>query len=127
LELRGNPDTELAQSQQPGTVEVRIMQGTLDADHINNWVVVLQHIVQAVRNLSDEDFQALLAQFVLDQTRERLLTVLGVPDDVRDYWLDGKRRDATDSWWEYPDKDKVDWGEPFMVPGYGATHGPQWD
>ncbi|KAI1133090.1 hypothetical protein F5Y10DRAFT_229356 [Nemania abortiva] len=109
------------------TIEVRIMQGTLDADHINNWVTVLEHIVGAVRTLSNEAFAALLDQFLQDQTRDRLLRLLGVPDDIREYWLDRKRRDAQDTWWEYPDRDVVDWDQPFMIPGYRATHDPYYD
>ncbi|KAI1817921.1 hypothetical protein GGS20DRAFT_423528 [Poronia punctata] len=112
---------------QPGTVEVRIMQGTLDADHINNWVVVLEHIVRAVRDLTANDYQTLLSRFLEQPTRERLLTVLGVPHHIRTYWLDPKRRNEADTWWEYPDKDRVDWAQPFMVRGHRATHGPAWD
>jgi hypothetical protein len=112
---------------QPGTVEVRIMQGTLDADHINNWVVVLEHIVDVVRNLSDDEFRELLNQFAADQTRDRLLSLLNVPDAIRLYWLDPKRRDGADDWWEYPDLDRVNFGELFHVRGHKATHGAFWD
>ncbi|KAI0399699.1 hypothetical protein F4802DRAFT_602759 [Xylaria palmicola] len=118
---------EIGATPQPGTIEVRIMQGTLDADHINNWVVVLEHIVRAVRDLSNNDFRDLLTQFLLDNTQGRLLALLGVPEDVRQYWLDPKRRDAADEWWEYPDRDVVDWNDPFMVPSHKATHGSYWD
>ncbi|KAI0873527.1 hypothetical protein GGS24DRAFT_501750 [Hypoxylon argillaceum] len=106
----------------PGTIEVRIMQGTLDADHINNWVTVLEHIAHQVRNSSNESFRQLLTQFAQERTRDRLLQLLDVPNDVRLYWLDRKRRDSTDHWWEYPDKDLVDWGNPFMIRGHRATH-----
>ncbi|KAI8949745.1 hypothetical protein F4801DRAFT_603090 [Xylaria longipes] len=123
--LQGYEDPDVVP--EPGTIEVRIMHGTLDADHINNWVSVLERITYVVRNLTDYDFQELLNQFMLDQTRERLLTLLGVPDDIRQYWLDRKRRDAGNNYWEYPDRDKVDWEDPFMVPGHRATHGPFWD
>ncbi|KAI1175384.1 hypothetical protein F4777DRAFT_598563 [Nemania sp. FL0916] len=112
---------------QPGTIEVRIMQGTLDADHINNWVAVLEKVCHAVRDLSDNDFRQLLDQFLNSPTRDGLLQVLGVSDSVRQYWRDRKRRDAMDRYWEYPDHDMVDWNQPFMVPGYKATHGAFWD
>ncbi|GAP92374.1 hypothetical protein SAMD00023353_8300410 [Rosellinia necatrix] len=113
---------------EPGTIEVRIMQGTLDADHINNWIVVLERIVHVVRNLSSRAFKRFLISFVRsDQTPSQLLELLQVPGDVREYWTDPKRRDAEDRWWEYPDMDKVDWTDPFMVPGHKATHGAAWD
>ncbi|KAI0450642.1 hypothetical protein F5B21DRAFT_489901 [Xylaria acuta] len=116
-----------AQAPEPGTIEVRIMQGTLDADHINNWVTVLERVTHVVRTLSDEDFSELLNQFLNNQTREQLLTLLGVPNDIREYWLDRNRRDAGNHYWEYPDRDLVDWRDPFMVPGHKATHGSPWD
>ncbi|KAI0553487.1 hypothetical protein F4679DRAFT_571185 [Xylaria curta] len=122
-----DPDVEYEEGQQPGTIEVRIMHGTLDADHINNWVTVLERVAHVVRNLSDEEFSEILNQFISNQTRERLLELLGVPDDIRQYWLDRKRRDAGDRYWEYPDRDLVDWRQPFMVPGHKATHGSFWD
>jgi len=112
---------------QPGTVEVRIMQGTLDADHINNWVAFLERIVHVVRNLTNHEFRTLLDTWLAQPTGAKLLEVLGLPEDLQKYWTDPKRRDENNEWWEYPDKDKVDWGEPFMVPGHRATHGPQWD
>ncbi|KAI0184001.1 hypothetical protein EV127DRAFT_413607 [Xylaria flabelliformis] len=127
LSAYDDPDVEYEEGQQPGTIEVRIMHGTLDADHINNWATVLERVTHVVRNLSDEAFSEILNQFLANQTRERLLELLGVPDDIRQYWLDPKRRDAANKYWEYPDGDLVDWRQPFMVPGYKATHGPFWD
>ncbi|KAI0421201.1 hypothetical protein F5X98DRAFT_391121 [Xylaria grammica] len=112
---------------EPGTIEVRVMHGTLDADNINNWVIVLEHIVDVVRTFDDEKFKDLLAQHLADERPDRLLHLLGVPDDIREYWRDPKRRDEGDRYWEYPDKDLVDWVDPFMVPGHKATHGSFWD
>ncbi|KAI0204971.1 hypothetical protein F4808DRAFT_456712 [Astrocystis sublimbata] len=123
LEGRENPRT----SGEPGTIEVRIMQGTLDADHINNWVVVLEYVMRAVRDLSDKEFLGMLEGFVFWPTRARLLGALKVPSDVQDYWLVRRRRDVFDVYWQYPDRDEVDWAEPFMVPGHKATHGSRWD
>lgn len=120
-------DYESSPSPQPGTVEIRIMQGTLDADHINNWVVVLERIMHATRNLSNADFQGLLSQFVINPTQELLLFLLGVPADIQEYWADAKRRNQSNTWWEYPDQDRVDWDQPFMVRGHKATHGDYWD
>ncbi|KAI0100632.1 hypothetical protein GGR51DRAFT_347373 [Nemania sp. FL0031] len=112
---------------QPGTIEIRIMQGTLDADHINNWVKLLGRVVDVTRNLSNQDFRLRLAQFLGDPTREELLKILEVPDDVHRYWLARKRRDAQNEWWEYPDKDVVDWQQPFMINGHRATHDSSYD
>ncbi|KAI5920618.1 hypothetical protein F4810DRAFT_713308 [Camillea tinctor] len=112
------------------TVEVRIMQGTLDADHINNWIAILVHVVAAVRNWSADDFQRLLAGVLVEPPDGRaraLFALLGVPQGVVEYWADQRRRDERDEWWEYPDKDRVDWDNPFMVPGHRATHGAAWD
>ncbi|KAI1300865.1 putative amidoligase enzyme-domain-containing protein [Xylaria venustula] len=111
----------------PGTIEARIMHGTLDADNINNWVRLLERIVHVVRDYSARDFQKVLDQFVRNRTLDQLLDVLGVSDDLKAYWRDPKRRDSEDRYWEYPDKDKVDWNEPFMVRGHKATHGAFWD
>ncbi|KAI8628219.1 hypothetical protein F5Y19DRAFT_476629 [Xylariaceae sp. FL1651] len=123
MEAPLNPDKQV----QPGTVEVRIMQGTLDADHINNWTIVLEQVVDMVRNLPDREFQQLLKDFVEDKSRNKLLYLLEVPDEVRLWWQSPKRRDEHDAWFEYPDQDLVDWGQPFMVPGHRATHGAYWD
>ncbi|KAI1497457.1 hypothetical protein F5X99DRAFT_413036 [Biscogniauxia marginata] len=112
------------------TVEARVMQGTLDADNINHWIVVLECIVRTVRNWSTADFRQLLQNHLSNQPapqRGVLLQLLGVPLATRNYWANPIRRDATDSWFEYPDKDRVDWEQPFMVPGHRATHGAQWD
>lgn len=98
---------------QPGTIEARIMHGTLDADHINNWVTVLERIVHIVRALPDHEFRDFLGGFVTCRTPDQLLRMLEVPDEIRQYWLDPKRRDAEDDFWEYPDRDVVDWNNPF--------------
>ncbi|KAI0967068.1 hypothetical protein F4678DRAFT_475506 [Xylaria arbuscula] len=111
----------------PGTIEARIMHGTLDADHINNWVRLLEHIVHVVRDYSATDYRDALRRFVQNRTLDQLLDVLQVSDDLKAYWRDPKRRDSEDKYWEYPDKDLVDWTDPFNVPGYKATHGAFWD
>ncbi|KAI0508476.1 hypothetical protein F5B22DRAFT_649969 [Xylaria bambusicola] len=112
---------------QPGTIEARIMHGTLDADNINNWVIVLGRIVHVVRDYSDAEFRAFLASFLLSRSPGQLLVLLKVPDEVLRYWMDPKRRDTQGRYWEYPDRDLVDWQQPFMVPGHKATHGSYWD
>ncbi|KAI0534031.1 hypothetical protein GGR58DRAFT_520797 [Xylaria digitata] len=121
--LEGDPE----EPNEPGTIETRVMQGTLDADHINNWVVILEHIVDAVRNMEDAEFRDLLRQLLLNKSQDGFLRLLRVPKDVQEYWRDPKRRNRDDRFWEYPDEDKVDWADPFMVPGHKATHGSLWD
>ncbi|KAK5634783.1 hypothetical protein RRF57_010496 [Xylaria bambusicola] len=128
--IRGkNSSTERAtqDDEQPGTIEARIMHGTLDADNINNWVIVLERIVHVVRNFSDDEFREFLSEFLSSRSPGRLLALLEVPEEVRQYYVDPKRRDTQDMYWEYPDHDLVDWNQPFMVPGHKATHGSYWD
>ncbi|KAI1365595.1 hypothetical protein F5Y08DRAFT_327932 [Xylaria arbuscula] len=120
-------DGETELDRQPGTIEARIMHGTLDAYHINNWVTVLERIVHVVRDYQDKAFQDFLGEFIVDRTIGRLLELLGVSDEIKQYWLDPKRRDGQNQYWQYPDRDVVDWKEPFMVPGHKATHGSYWD
>ncbi|KAF2967179.1 hypothetical protein GQX73_g6406 [Xylaria multiplex] len=114
--LEGDPD----EPNEPGTIETRVMQGTLDADHINHWVVILEHIVDAVRNMEDAEFRDLIRRLLLDKSQDGFLRLLGVPEDVREYWRNPKRRDTDDRFWEYPDKDKVDWADPFSMWLFGA-------
>ncbi|KAI0165695.1 hypothetical protein GGR57DRAFT_512759 [Xylariaceae sp. FL1272] len=123
--LNANDDQQADPESQ--TIEARIMAGTLDADHINNWIAVLEHIVTIARDWSNARFRQMLERFLPDRSMENLLREIGVSDYIRDYWLDPKRRDATNTWWEYPDRDRVDWGNPFNVRGHRATHGSEWD
>ncbi|KAL7627771.1 hypothetical protein AAE478_001966 [Parahypoxylon ruwenzoriense] len=118
----------------PQTIEIRTMHGTLDADHINHWIIVLQRIIYYVRRASTASYQNLIrgimTQILADQNVRLLLELLGVPKETIDYFFHPSHRGEDEngkSWWVYPDNDRVNWGDPFMAPGHGSTHGPQWD
>ncbi|KAI5868351.1 hypothetical protein GGS23DRAFT_592130 [Durotheca rogersii] len=135
IRISGNKVSQRPGSGLPQTIEVRTMQGTLDADHINHWIVVLTRILYYTRRATDEEYRMMLEEVLntATPTRDvgRLLEALGVPDRTTQYFLDGARRklDAKSGvkWWAYPDDDLVDWADPFMARGHGATHGPEWD
>ncbi|KAI1265024.1 hypothetical protein F5Y18DRAFT_386909 [Xylariaceae sp. FL1019] len=109
------------------TIEARIMAGTLDADHIINWITILEHIVTIARDWSRTRFRRMLERFIPNRTLPNLLREIGVSEQVQAYWLDPRRRDGTNTWWEYPDRDRVDWQQPFNVRGHRATHGALYD
>ncbi|KAI1484720.1 hypothetical protein F5X96DRAFT_692086 [Biscogniauxia mediterranea] len=112
------------------TVEARVMQGTLDADHICHWITLLVHIVAAVRNWDAPRFRDMLRNLLEESPQTRVYVLfrrLGIDQASLEYWADPRRRDDAGEWWEYPDKDRVDWDQPFMVPGFRATHGAAWD
>ncbi|KAI1379480.1 hypothetical protein F4677DRAFT_409336 [Hypoxylon crocopeplum] len=116
------------------TFEIRTMQGTLDANHINHWATVLGRLVHYARREPTEQFRQLITLYrdrvSAAQNLWELLAILDVPVQTRSFFeapinrgVDAEGRE----WWQYPDRDRVDWGDPFMVRGHGATHGAQYD
>ena len=109
---------------------------------INHWITILQRIIYFVRRASNDEFFQLMSVLIsssiqgysVDQLRSRIrriMIALGVPIATIHYFQDerntGYDQDSGFEWWMYPDRDFVDWGEPFHVPGAGAAHGAAWD
>ncbi|KAI0830992.1 hypothetical protein F5Y06DRAFT_307821 [Hypoxylon sp. FL0890] len=117
------------------TLEVRTMHGTVDANHINHWIAVLRRILYYVRRASREEFRELAGNISANvkepQHLAQLLRLLLVPDRTQRYFFLPHNRDrhpgTGEEWFTYPDKDRVDWDQPFMVPSHGATHGQYYD
>ncbi|KAI0846877.1 hypothetical protein F5Y00DRAFT_128766 [Daldinia vernicosa] len=136
VRIRGYKKSENPTVNSPGTIEVRTMHGTLDADHILQWLVVLQKMLDLSRNATAEVFKGTTGLMVraLNRTDQRVYHVLlGLQIHPRTvhYFMSETNRVGDNTrdqdWWVYPDVDKVDWLEPFMVPGHSATHGAQYN
>ncbi|KAI1379636.1 hypothetical protein F4677DRAFT_442611 [Hypoxylon crocopeplum] len=100
------------------TLEFRLMQGTLDADHIRRWATICQRIVLFSRDTSPEMFSAGISDMI--NGRRFPYEVLQVPT-VDMAWFELQVNRATD-YFEYPDNDRVHWQQPFMTKGWGDTH-----
>ncbi|KAI1386618.1 uncharacterized protein F4822DRAFT_444959 [Hypoxylon trugodes] len=117
----------------PNTIEIRTMQGTLDATHINHWIIILNRIMYYVRRAPTAEFKKTMDNITKACTGRTglpsLLVYLEVPMDTIKYFLDFSRRyydqETEASWYTYPDLDKVNWDNPFMAPGSGPTHGDE--
>ncbi|KAI0490085.1 hypothetical protein F4859DRAFT_501684 [Xylaria cf. heliscus] len=90
------------------TLEFRLMQGTLDAEHVWKWA-----------NSTAEQFRNTI-QHLLDR-RFPVLIGLNAADLA---WFESRGASRqTDGHFTYPEPDgKVDWTDPFMIPGYRDTH-----
>ncbi|KAI2621182.1 hypothetical protein GGR54DRAFT_600502 [Hypoxylon sp. NC1633] len=101
------------------TLEVRLMQGTMDADHIRRWATVIERMIIFSRDTTAQQYNQGLQTMVTGA--QTPWTVMGVPQvDVEWFGL----HNGAKGYFEYPDKDKVNWADPFMVPGYADTHRP---
>ncbi|KAI0549135.1 hypothetical protein F4679DRAFT_596112 [Xylaria curta] len=97
------------------TLEFRLMQGTLDAEHIWKWAGIVERLVIFARDSTAEAFRETI-QHLLDKNYPSLIG-LNHADIV---WFESRVRDG---YFSYPELDgKVDWSDPFMVRGYGDTH-----
>ncbi|KAI1425321.1 hypothetical protein F5Y12DRAFT_796049 [Xylaria sp. FL1777] len=98
------------------TLEFRMMQGTLDAEHIWKWASVLERLVIFARDSTDDVFRGTIEELL----EQNLPASLGLnQNDLQ--WFRTRTPDG-EEYFAYPDNDLVDWGEPFMVQGYGDTH-----
>ncbi|KAI0444817.1 hypothetical protein F4803DRAFT_572519 [Xylaria telfairii] len=97
------------------TLEFRLCQGTLDAEHIWKWTSILERVVIFARDSTAEDFRITM-QNLLDGFYPDLIGFNQA--DVK--WFESR---GVDGYFAYPDPDgKVDWTDPFMIRGYGDTH-----
>ncbi|KAI1416856.1 hypothetical protein F5Y13DRAFT_185695 [Hypoxylon sp. FL1857] len=124
-----------SQARNAQTLEVRTMHGTVDANHINHWIVVLRRFVYYTRHASPDEFRDLTGSITGFATQPehlgQLLQILQVPNATQRYFYLPHNRDTDpntgQSWFTYPDKDRVDWEEPFAYPYHGSTHGAEYD
>ncbi|KAI0011552.1 hypothetical protein F4779DRAFT_615373 [Xylariaceae sp. FL0662B] len=102
------------------TIEMRLMQGTLDANHVRRWMTVCARMILFARDSTPEQFRAGI-QAMLRNTMSPA-DVMGIPQEDMDWLLNHIPDDEDNGYFEYVDKDIVNWGDPFMAPGYGNTH-----
>ncbi|KAI8964424.1 hypothetical protein F5Y11DRAFT_345570 [Daldinia sp. FL1419] len=136
VRVSGEKKSDTARMNIPQTIEVRTMQGTLDADHLRQWLTVLRRLIALSFEAPPETFLNAVNSIVEAQKSNQdgvkdILTALNVPPRTLHYFTsrNHRRGDPTtnDVWWVYPDNDMVDWDQPFMAPGHSATHGPQYN
>ncbi|KAK5633193.1 hypothetical protein RRF57_008907 [Xylaria bambusicola] len=113
--VTGNKLSPIPNYEDIQTLEFRLMQGTLDADHVWKWASIVERLVIFARDAADRVFRDAIAQIV----GQNIPHTLGLNEEdlqwFRDRWSDKQ-------YFTYPDKDVVDWSDPFMVPGHGDTH-----
>ncbi|KAI0889168.1 uncharacterized protein GGS22DRAFT_68212 [Annulohypoxylon maeteangense] len=135
MRLSGQKTSYSADYSLPQTIEIRTMHGTLDGNHVNHWIAVLRRIMHYVRNVPAVEFQELTTR-ILDEIENetllwRLLQILDVPEETRKFYAHPFNRvydiNTRGSWFTYPDKDIVDWADPFMERGHAGTHGNHYD
>ncbi|KAI0111716.1 hypothetical protein F4814DRAFT_364121 [Daldinia grandis] len=119
LRIAGNQASTIT-AWQKGTIEIRLMQGTLDAGHIAHWMKICERLIIWSRDSTAQEFYDGLLRTLGDLTP--LGDIIGIPEETK-LWFQDQQGDS--GYFEYPDQDRVNWGEPFMVPGHGATHGPE--
>ncbi|KAI1647863.1 uncharacterized protein F4817DRAFT_336163 [Daldinia loculata] len=136
VRIKGDKKSDDPDENNPATIEVRTMHGTLDADHILEWLVVLEKILALSRYATNEVYKGtvLLATRMLNRTDSQvhsLLLGLQLPPRTIHYFMSDLNRVGNaahgEDWWVYPDLDVVDWLDPFMAPGHRATHGEKYD
>ncbi|KAJ8114785.1 hypothetical protein ONZ43_g4819 [Nemania bipapillata] len=116
--LSGEKISDASSTYRTQTMEFRMMQGTFDADHVWRWASVLERLVVFCRD-SPPDVYKDAIENLLNQI---LPNSIGLNmDDM--LWFDSRRTDG--DYFAYPDPNgMVDWGDPFMVRGWGDTHIP---
>ncbi|KAI1496540.1 hypothetical protein F5X99DRAFT_424487 [Biscogniauxia marginata] len=115
------------------TVIVRILQSTLDTQHINSWAKVLNAMVEFVHTAPDWEFAERTARIWVaprrpDTNASRTMGFFrtfarefNVPDAIA--YLVGKDHPyGIMGYYVYPDNDKVDWEEPFMTVGRDSMY-----
>ncbi|KAI1660942.1 hypothetical protein F4813DRAFT_268691 [Daldinia decipiens] len=136
IRIRGDKKSDEPNENNPATIEVRTMHGTLDADHILQWVIVLEKLLALSRNAPNALINGTvkLMMGALNRTNDKvhqLLLGLQLPPRTVHYFMSEVNRTGNaalgEDWWVYPDRDVVDWLDPFMAPGHKSTHGQKYD
>ncbi|KAI1086581.1 hypothetical protein F5B19DRAFT_501194 [Rostrohypoxylon terebratum] len=99
------------------TLEVRLMQGTLDADHVWRWMSICEAMIRFSTESTPEQFQNGLRGIIT--LSQAIQDVIGVPSDYYTWFIE---RQNERGYFEYPDQDIVDWSNPFMAPGYADLY-----
>ncbi|TGJ87472.1 hypothetical protein E0Z10_g1248 [Xylaria hypoxylon] len=99
------------------TLEFRLMQGTLDADHIWKWTSILERLVVFARDSTADVYRNAVAELL----EQELPDALGLnKDDMA--WFKSRATDGDH--FAYPENGEINWSDPFMIPGHGDTHNP---
>ncbi|KAI1209341.1 uncharacterized protein F4807DRAFT_467626 [Annulohypoxylon truncatum] len=114
--LRGHKITTGADNAMQ-TLEVRLMQGTFDADHIWRWMSICQGMIRFSRDSTPQQFNNGLRHMLL--STEHPGRVMNIPVDYFNWF--NNHKDAN-GYFRYPDDDVVNWADPFMVPGYADVY-----
>ncbi|KAI1386767.1 putative amidoligase enzyme-domain-containing protein [Hypoxylon trugodes] len=118
--LEGEKSSNEVEPWNTNTIEFRMMQGTFDAEHIWNWMAVCNSLVIFTRDSTQEEFYNGLGDMY--SGKRYPWQVVGVPREVG-LWFNSRREGPDHTgFFQYVDKDKVDWADPFMVRGHGDTH-----
>ncbi|KAI0008298.1 hypothetical protein F4779DRAFT_618732 [Xylariaceae sp. FL0662B] len=94
-----------------GVVEFRKCHGVLDPEHVVFWLYLNVFVVRAVRESDPLRFRSLLRDIV--GRRAALLTCLGVPQDIQNFFVNHIHSDG--GYFE-PDDPQVLWSDPFYPP-----------
>ncbi|KAI2783354.1 hypothetical protein F4815DRAFT_442226 [Daldinia loculata] len=103
-----------------GTLEIRLMQGTLDAYHIERWMKICERIIMYCRDTPDVQFYDGIHRLLSHSAP--LEEIIGLPGEYLQWFRD---QQGNLGYFEYPDHNRVNWDDPFMAPGFGATHAPE--
>ncbi|RYO76025.1 hypothetical protein DL766_007700 [Monosporascus sp. MC13-8B] len=110
------------------TLEFRMMQGTLDFEHIMHWMQVCHRVILVSRSAPDETFYAIMEQLC---KKASIFDALRVSRATHDYFLQhlDYETDPNGCYWVYPDRDRVAWAQPFMSKGnpYAHPYSPKHD
>ncbi|KAI1760071.1 hypothetical protein GGR53DRAFT_526567 [Hypoxylon sp. FL1150] len=124
MRIEGDKKSERDYTMQ--TIEIRTMQGTCDAEHIIHWMKVLERIIYYTRRAGPREFSKLIQEVKGNSGNLKgMLSLLRVPAHTIGFFMDRTNRE--EDWFIYPDRDYVDWDQPFMVRGHEATHGVQYN
>ncbi|KAI1776613.1 hypothetical protein F4818DRAFT_457398 [Hypoxylon cercidicola] len=95
------------------TLEIRIMQGTLDSEHIWRWMCICHQMILFSRDATPRQFRDGLADMITSIRYPR--DVLDIPANMLE-WFQLRMNKAT-GYFEYLDRDRVSWSVPFMTRG----------
>ncbi|KAI3332274.1 hypothetical protein HD806DRAFT_546413 [Xylariaceae sp. AK1471] len=100
------------------TLEFRLLQGTLDTEHVWRWASICERLVIFARDSPPAVFYDAIQSLLNGSTPGSL----GLNQDDLDWFAS---RQTDDGYFAYPDPSgQVDWGQPFMIQGYRDTHKP---
>ncbi|KAI0205017.1 hypothetical protein F4808DRAFT_474317 [Astrocystis sublimbata] len=103
------------------TLEFRLMQGTLDADHIWKWASICERLVIFARDSTPAQFRGTIKTLL--KGHAPFLTTLGMNEEDLTWFMSRSNGLNDDVHFIYPDLNgKINWHNPFMTTGYQDTH-----